>query len=120
MEIRLVHMFSKRRIILYPGDMLDTSFPKPRRSAYIQATVVPRVDSDAEAVNILGRIQKYHGNTLRCASHMFPADDADELCDKYDHIFTMDIFGSRNHLVFVRNSMDDQITETKKGSDLSE
>jgi hypothetical protein len=114
-EIRLVHMYTKRRIVLYPGDVLDTTFPKPPRTAYIQGTVIPRIDSDAEPVDILKRVRKYHGNTLRCASHMFPADDSEELLHKYERVHTMDMFCNRKHLLF-----GDQMTETKNGSERRE
>lgn len=116
-EIRLVHLFTKRRIVLYPGDYLDTAFPKPARSMYVYAMAVPRQEYDGETdpVNILGRVNKYRGNTLRCASHMFPSDDPDELYHRFEYVSTLDMFYKKEHLDFRVHK-----TDAKNGSDRNE
>ena len=130
-EIRLVHMYSKRRVVLYPGDELDVTFPKPPRGVFVQGTLIPRrvplsrdepgspVDEPGSPVDILSRVQKYHGNELRCASHMFPFDDPDALRDRFEHVYTMDVMFKRRYLRFADTSSS-HMTDTKKGSERSE
>ena len=116
MEIRLVHMYQKRRLVLYPGDKLDVTFPKTHlsRNIVMDARLVPRPDTDAAPVDILRRVQKYHGlSHLKCASHLFPYDDPDQLGERFSHVVSMDMFFKRHHLPF-------HMTERKNGSDRSE
>lgn len=97
-EIRYMDGSTKKRVVLYPGQECDPTFPKPPRVFYLSATLVPRGDDTPR--NVLGRVQKYHGSTLRCASHMFPFDDEDYLKEAYSHIKTVDLFFAANKIGF--------------------
>jgi hypothetical protein len=100
MEIRYLDGTTKKRRILYPGDTCDPTFPKPPRVVYLSAFLVPRDGSDHRPLNVMTRMQKYHGSTVACASHMFPFDDDDQLKETYSHIKTIDLFFSTGNISF--------------------
>lgn len=93
LEIRLRDGQRKRRIVLYPGMPCDPSFPPLARNFVISAVLMPR--EGAEPVDVTSRVQKYVGNALRSAMHMFPFDDPDALCQRFSGIkmvdFTMSV-----------------------------
>lgn len=99
-EIRYLDGMVKKRRILYPGDECDPSFPKPPRAVYLSAYMIPRNPDKESPVNVITRVQKYHGSPMRCASHMFPFEDEDLLKETYSHIKTMDLFFSAGHIGF--------------------
>lgn len=99
-EIRYLDGATKRRRVLYPEDECDPTFPKPPRVVYLSAYMIPK-DPDANAPrNVIGRVQKYHGSSVRCLSHMFPFEDPDVLKETYSHIKTVDLFFSSGHIGF--------------------
>lgn len=86
LEIRLVEGYRKRRVVLYPGEILDTDFPKSDRPLVISAKLVPVPGSGAVGMDVTRRIQKYLGNDLRSVHDMFPFDDAEDNATRFSHV----------------------------------
>lgn len=88
-EVRLVNGTKKRRVVLYPGDPCDPTFPDPVTKVIIHACLVPR--ADATAMDVTRRVQKYMGNPLRDVRHMFPFDDHTDNMQRFESIRVVDI-----------------------------
>ena len=86
LEIRLVEGYRKRRVVVYPGEILDTDFPISQRPLVMSAQLVPVAGSGATGMNVTRRIQKYLGNDLRSAHDMFPFDDAEDNAQRFSHV----------------------------------
>lgn len=89
LEIRLLDHGKKRRVVLYPGMYCDTAFPPPVRHRYLIAQLTPRDSTKASPVNVMRRVEKYVGNDLQSAHHMFPFDDWEDNEERFSGVVTM-------------------------------
>lgn len=105
-EIRYTDGAFKKRLVLYPGDYCDPTFPKPPKRIFLSAHLITK--EGARGSPVLSRVQKYHGSALQCASHMFPFEDWDVLKETYSHVDTVDLFFNRDSI---------QFSEAEKDSD---
>lgn len=94
-EIRIVDKMTKRRIVLYPGDMCDPTFPKTTKAPLIVAQLIGKT---CKNMNVTGRVQKYEYHKLKCPTHMFPFEDDEELRLNYSHIHVFDLFFKSENL----------------------
>jgi hypothetical protein len=101
-EIRYMDGSIKKRKILYPGDECDPFFPKPERKFFLSAQLIPR-DSYGHTTkqSVLSRVQKYHGSSVTCASHMFPFEDECHLKETYACIRIIDLFFQIQEIPFL-------------------
>ena len=90
LELRLVDCGRKRRVVLYPGDLLDPTFPPPPRKIVINARLLPR-GPDARGMDVTRRFQKYIGNNLQTVHDMFPFDDHADNAERFSHVRVIDL-----------------------------
>jgi hypothetical protein len=90
-EIRIMDNQKKRRILLYPGNDYDPSFPQPARRIVISARMMPRPGTGAACMDVTRRVQKYIGNTLRNVHDMFPFDDHEDNAERFSHLRIIDL-----------------------------
>lgn len=89
LEIRVLDRGKKRRVVLYPGMRCDPAFPPPPRRHMLIAQLSPRDATQAQPVNVLSRVEKYVGNDLQSAHHMFPFDDWDDNEERFSGVVYM-------------------------------
>jgi len=90
-EIRLVEGARKRRVVLYPGDLCDPTFPQPPRRVIVAARLIARQNTDASTMDITKRVQKYIGNPLKSIHDMFPFDDHADNVQRFTHVRIIDL-----------------------------
>ena len=91
-ELRLVDCGRKRRVLLYPGDLLDPAFPPPPRKVVINARLLPRPGvPGVRGMDVTKRVQKYVGNDLRTVHDMFPFDDHEDNTERFSHVRVIDL-----------------------------